>query len=301
MRRYAAVVAVVLMMGTSPLHAQEAIYTVTMTSADVHKAPSTGSAVIGRAPRGKTFPVMRSLGSWVSIAWPDAETGIAYLHVAWGRISRGADLEALRISGSGLQQNAGAPSESERLTQVASTTAASQGQVRVLPEPRVAARPRAALSLPSHLVGIGGRISRPASGLAIAGRGWTYGALGAQIEAGRTTYTSLVGAGQLQTMQLAPSIMYSLPDLVTNAVWVRPYAGAGLTINRSTLRGAVDVPVAARSGLGSQILSGAELTWARLPQFAVSADLRQQWAPPTFDGFELGGFAVSMSAHWYVK
>src|SRR5688572_27763227 len=102
MRHYAAAVTVMLVMGTSPVYAQDTLFVVTMTSADVHKAPSTGSAVIARAPRGKAFEVRRELGSWVSVAWPQADTGVAYLHVAWGRITHGAAVEAPRAIGAGL-------------------------------------------------------------------------------------------------------------------------------------------------------------------------------------------------------
>src|SRR5688572_33288610 len=93
MGRYAAAVAAVLVMSTPPLYAQGASFIVMTTSADIHKAPSTGSVVIGKALRGKTFEVRRELGSWVSVSWPDTDQGVAYLHVAWGRISRGADLQ----------------------------------------------------------------------------------------------------------------------------------------------------------------------------------------------------------------
>src|SRR5687768_3162619 len=172
MRRYAGAVAMMLVMSSSPLYAQETVFIVTMTSADVHKAPSTGSAVIGRAPRGKAFPVTRNLGSWASVSWPDAETGVAYLHVAWGRVSSATDPAALRASGSGLP-DAGAASRSERTTPALSTTAVSAAPVRAAQEPIAGVRPRPALSLPSHLVGIGGRISRPANGIALAGRAWT--------------------------------------------------------------------------------------------------------------------------------
>lgn len=289
MGRYAAAVVIVLVMGTSPLYAQDALFVVTTTSADVHKGPSTGSAVIGKASRGKSFPVIRELGSWVSVSWPDAE-GVAYLHVAWGRISRGAAAEILGATGAGWSAE-GSGSKADP-----STTA-----VRAAQAPRTSKPSGPALSLPSHVVGLGGRIGTRAIGVAIAGRAWAHGPLGVQIEAGQSTYTSVVAPGQLRSMQLAPSIMYSPPNRVTNAIWARPYIGAGVNIYRSTLRDSLGVSDAVRHGFGSQVFGGAELTWARLPQFAMSADLRQQWAPPPFNGFELGGVGVSMSAHWYVK
>jgi hypothetical protein len=294
MSRYAAVVAAVLVMGAPPVYAQDAVFVVMTTSADIHKAPSTGSAVIGKAPRGKTFEVRRELGSWVGVSWPDADQGVAYLHVAWGRISRGADVQVHAATGvaTGVTLPAAGP---------ASASNASTSDVEIPQVPRATALPRRARSLPSHVIGLGGRMASREIGFAATGRAWTYGPFGVQIEAGRPTYTSAVAPGQLRSLQLVPSVMYSPPDLVTNAIWTRPYVGAGVDLHRATLRSTIGGADAVDHLLGSHIFGGAEFTWASLPHFTLSADMRQQWAPPTFPGFELGGFGVSLSAHWYVK
>jgi hypothetical protein len=298
MRHYAAAVAVMLVMSTSPLYAQETLFVVTMTSADVHKAPSTGSAVLARAPRGKAFEVRRELGSWVSVAWPQADTGVAYLHVAWGRITHDAPVEAPRVTGVNL---APADAASQPL---ASSTAVQGAQVPgTVSRPAPVTNPGTrAISLPSHVIGLGGRMGSRAIGVGATARAWALGPLGVQIEAGQSTYTSAVAPdAQLRSMQLAPSIIYAPPDLVTYAIWARPYIGGGINLYRSTLRSTLGGPRAVDNSFGSQVFGGAEFTWASVPQFAVSADVRHQWAPPTFDGFELGGRGVSLSAHWYLK
>jgi hypothetical protein len=292
MCRYAAVVAAMLVMSAPTVYAQDAVFVVMTTSAEIHKAPSTGSAVIGKAPRGKTFEVRRELGSWVSVSWPDADQGVAYLHVAWGRISRGADVQVASATGVALEASGPAPASNAALT----------SDVQIIPQaPRTTTLPRGAQSLPSHVIGLGGRMGSREIGFAATGRAWTFGPLGAQIEAGRSTYTSAVAPGHLRSLQLAPSVMYSPPDLVTNAIWARPYVGAGVDFHRLTLRSTIGGADAVDRLLGSHIFGGAEFTWANLPQFTLSADARQQWAPPTFPGFELGGFGLSLSAHWYVK
>jgi hypothetical protein len=74
-----------------------------------------------------------------------------------------------------------------------------------------------------------------------------------------------------------------------------------MNLYRSTLRNTFDGAVTVDSSVGSHVFGGAEFTWANVPQFTVSADVRQRWAPPTFTGFELGGRGVSLSAHWYLK
>src|SRR5262245_31940355 len=96
MGRYTAAVVVLIAMGTSPLNAQDVMFVVTTTSADVHRGPSTGSAVIGKAMRGRSLEVRRELGSWVGVSWPDAAGGVAYLHVAWGKLSHVSHDEAVQ-------------------------------------------------------------------------------------------------------------------------------------------------------------------------------------------------------------
>ena len=85
MIRLAAAVGVVLCVSQVTLHAQAPVFTVQAVSADIYKAPSTGSAVIGHAPRGTALPVTRELGSWVKVSWPRAEDGVGYVHVSMGR------------------------------------------------------------------------------------------------------------------------------------------------------------------------------------------------------------------------
>lgn len=289
MGRYAATVALLLMMGASPAHAQKAMFVVTSMSADIHKAPSTGSAVIGKAPRGKAFEVRRELGSWVAVAWPEGDAGIGYLHMTWGAMSAGAAAETSRAS-SATSSAAPSTSQSE-----ASATASQLGQT---PGTRAVSGP--APSLPSHVIGLGARLGTQALGFAATGRAWAQRRIGAQVEAGKSTYTTAFSGNQLTAMQFSPSVIYSPSNLVTNAIWARPYIGGGVNFYRSTFRSSFGLPDVVDSGVGSQMFGGAELTWANLPQVALSADLRHLWAP-TSNGFELGGMGLSVSGHWYVK
>jgi hypothetical protein len=288
MARYAATVALLLVMGASSVYAQKEMF-VTTASADVHKSPSTGSAVIGKAPRGKAFEVRRELGSWVAVAWPEGDAGIGYLHVTWGTMSAGSAAETSRASS--------APASAVPPASPSEVSAATN-QLGQTPGTRAVSGP--APSLPSHVIGLGGRIGTQALGFAATGRAWTQRRIGAQLEAGRSTYTSQFGGNQLRTMQFAPSLIYSPRNLVTNAIWARPYLGGGVNFYRSTFRSSVGFPDVVDSGVGSQMFGGAELTWANLPQAALSADLRHLWAPTT-NGFDLGGMGFSVSGHWYVK
>ncbi len=43
------------------------------------------------------------------------------------------------------------------------------------------------------------------------------------------------------------------------------------------------------------------MTFAAVPQLALSADLGYHWAGAPFAGIELGGLGASLSGHWYVR
>ena len=87
MTRRAAAVLLVLTLFPAVLYAQDTALTVTVQSADVYKGPSTGTPVIGHAPKGDVLPVVRNLGSWVQVAWVAAPDGIGYVHTTMGRLS----------------------------------------------------------------------------------------------------------------------------------------------------------------------------------------------------------------------
>ena len=89
-----AAVAVSLVLSASPLYAQETLFTVTVTFANIHAGPNLYSPIIAIAPPGRTFKVARELGSWVAIRWPASGDGLGYLHTRWGTFSREAAADA---------------------------------------------------------------------------------------------------------------------------------------------------------------------------------------------------------------
>jgi hypothetical protein len=300
MGRRAFALAAVIVLSTSKLHAQDLVFTVSQASVDVHRSPSTGSPVIGKAARGRVFDVTRELGSWVRIAWPEAEDGSGYLHMTFGTISRRsapqltAQPDAGRLAPGVLVTSVG-----EHTVPSPETIAAAQ---RINPRPVTNPVPRSTVSLPSHSIGVGARMGTEALGFAATGRAWGRGPLGVQLEAGRSTYSSPLLTERVSSMQIAPSFVYALPNMVSNALWARPYLGSGLNLYRSSLQSRVSsVSDTVDTGIGAQIFGGAEFTLASVPQLAVSADLRHAWAPTPFSGFEMGGFGFSLSAHWYVR
>lgn len=86
MIRHAVVGAMALCLNPAWLCAQTTVLTVTTASAAVYLRPSTGSLIIGQAPKGTALPVTRELGSWVKVSWPGAQDGVGYVHVSMGLI-----------------------------------------------------------------------------------------------------------------------------------------------------------------------------------------------------------------------
>lgn len=297
MFRHAAAVVIVVCLSPSWLHAQNTLFTV-IGSANVHKAPSTGAAIIGQAPNGAVFKVTRELGSWVRIDWPAAEDGIGYLHASWGRISngsmpatrsvspvRGPSASASPSSASiGVQGNRPGTIQQPLPTELSSTSSATP-----------------------HLIGIGGLGNRMGStlGLGASGRAWFGDRFGIQLNVARYAPTSAVAGQRQTTMQVAPSVLYSLPDKLTDYVWFQPYVGGGLTIHRSTFNsGTPGVEAITDSGMGRQLFGGTAVAFASAPRFTLSVDYGYRWndeplAP--FAGLDLSGKGVSISGHWYVR
>src|SRR5213593_792394 len=98
MIRHVAAVGLVFCLCPSWLSAQTTEFTVNTASANVYKYPSTGSIVIGTAPRGSVFKVTRELGSWVRIVWPNAQDGVAYVHVSMGSVTRSVTPDVTRAT-----------------------------------------------------------------------------------------------------------------------------------------------------------------------------------------------------------
>src|SRR5207249_337068 len=160
----------------SRLFAQTTVFTVAEESANVHKMPSTGSAVIGQAARGTVVEVTRELGSWVKISWPGAPDGAAYMHTSWGTISQRPSTDQTRTvaavsprSELDIASSPNANVRTERTSATASSARASSlGTVYVVP--------------PTHALGLGGRIGGSTLGMGGTIRAWHRDRLGLQLQ-----------------------------------------------------------------------------------------------------------------------
>jgi hypothetical protein len=155
----------------------------------------------------------------------------------------------------------------------------------------------------AHQIGLGGRMGGSTLGFGASARAAMGPRLTMQLELSRYSPTDVAAQERLTSVQFAPSVLYTLPDKLTDYVWIRPYVGGGITIYNSTLGSTVPgiADSVSETSLGNQLFGGTELTFSAVPRFTLSADYGYRWAPTPFDGYELGGTAFALSGHWYVK
>ena len=142
------------------------------------------------------------------------------------------------------------------------------------------------------------------AGFGATARKWWNNRLGVQFEVLHSRLPTLTGIGHVTSFQFAPSVMYSLPNAVSNAVWLRPYVGGGSSVYRTSFNripSDLESPTS-ENVFGLQTFGGAETTFAGAPQFAVSAELGYRWWQQVSTvGVTPSKLGVSLSAHWYVK
>lgn len=292
MIRPASVVVIAVCLLPTLASAQVAEFTVNVQSAAVRKGPSTGSPVVGQASRGAILEVTRDIGAWVKVAWPEAPDGIGYVHQSMGKLSQRASRE-------------------ERLA--AAFASLPPPEPVAMPDP-AAVEPSASIDAsssmrtiyvppPTHVVGFGGQMSGATPGFGFTSRIWSRSRLGVQLDLSRSRLTSTASPERVESTEFAPSVIYALPDYMTDSIWLRPYFGGGAALTRSKLSaGTPEVnPSVTESAFGLRGFGGAEVTIPNLPRFAVSADVGYRWTEQPFAGFELGGLGFSISGHWYVK
>jgi len=261
-------------------------------SADVYKAPSTGSPVIGHAPRGTALPVTRELGSWVKVSWPRAEDGVGYVHVSMGSLGGNTTADMSRPV---------TAARSPQSTPEVATTAAALRRPPATPQgvpTRVVY-----LQAPGHLVGFGGRVGSSNVGFGASARAWSRDRFGIQLDLSHTAVAGVAPTERVSSMQFEPGVLYELADHVADYLWVRPYLGSGINFSRRSLSSTTPgaAPSVSQNNAALQVFGGSELTFAGAPRFAMSVDLAYRWGATEFGGVNLGRVGLSVAGRWYVK
>jgi hypothetical protein len=268
--------------------------TVGAAKAEVRKAPSLASPVIGQASRGTVLDVTRDIGAWVKVDWPDAPDGVGYVHESAGTLSNRPSRER-RIADAvaslpppepAADVSAEVPMTNDVAREVANTAA------RTLYVPP-----------PTHVVGLGGHLSARTPAFGFSSRVWSRHRLGVQVDFSRSQLASDLSADRVRSTEFTPSVIYSMPDYVGESLWLRPYLGGGVAMVRSKRYGGVPEVVQSESAstLGYRAFGGVEATLPGAARLAISADAGYQWAESKFEGFDPAGVRFSIAAHWYVK
>ena len=289
MIRHVVAVAITLLVNTAPVFGQNApapvAELVVNVTADLHKSPTTASEIIGKAPRGTALPINRNLGSWFEVPWPESAGGIAFVHVNTGKIMPRSTTSAPSGAQAAIAQIGAV---------AAAATAANRYENvnadRVMATNRVAARPAGYVSLPQHQIGIGALLNTSTLRFGGSARTWMGRRLGVEFSVSRPELESADGQ-LIPSTQLAPSVLYSLPEAVTDTMWVRPFVGAGPRFYRANLE----------KRMGYEAFGGVEATMAAMPQFALSGEMGYRWSRPWLGDFRPRQIASSVSGHWYVK
>jgi opacity protein-like surface antigen len=267
----------------------------------VHKSPSTGSPVLGRAQRGAQLEVTREVGDWVKVVWMYTSDGKpveeGYVHLSMGVLSRnGSEITAAAAALAAEAPSAPHPAPARASEPTVQSRRLPPGRAGALAEPSPVY-----VNRPTHIVGVGGLMNGATIGFGATMRAWPMERLGVQFGLSRTSTTSATMPGTMTATEFAPSALYSITDRVTDYVWFRPYVGSGVTFVREKLTITPDAVSSNANTFGLRVFGGAELSLAAVPRLGVSADVGYRWAETSFSGFDTRGFGFSISAHWYVK
>lgn len=213
MTRHLVALAAALCISGSQAFAQDIVMTVGAGSADVYKAPTTASPIVGHALGGMVLDVSRELGSWVKVTWPGAPDGAGYVHVSKGTVGPRKPADVARVGAA-----APAPAPAPVATAPART------------EPTTTTN-RAALTRPvyvtpaMHIVGLGATMGGATMGFGASARAWSRKRIGAQIDVSHYAMNDALATQHVTSLQFEPSVLFSLRDTVTDYVWLRPVRG----------------------------------------------------------------------------
>ena len=290
MLRSTAAAALVVCLSPAAVLAQDAMLTVTASSADVYKSPSTGSPVIGHAARGAQLPVTRELGSWVRVSWPSSPDGVGFVHVSTGRVANARPPEEVRAAAGDAVK--AIPERTAALAPPPTNATVASRQAPI--------RPRNATPVP-HLLGIGGGMMAASPvGFGVTARAWRWNRLGLRMDLSRQS-DGTSGGAHASSIHFEPSAIVMLNDYISNYVWFRPYAGGGIGVRRQTFTTGLTGTSTSDNSMGYQLFGGTEVTVANAPQLAVSADLIYRSRASAVDAFDTGGIGLGLSAHWYFR
>lgn len=256
--------------------AAQQTFTITAPAAVVRSEPRLSSPVVREVPRGTVLTVVGTRGEWVAVSMDDTDGSrrSGFVGATLGTLSGGAPL------------------------------ASQEGQ----PSPFAAP-----MAWAPRTIGVGGHVGGFTFGAGVNARLWTSGRVGLQFgfsrfsigdssSFGGATYSSSVSVNQFAPVVL---VRFGEPEADDDVV-IRPYAGGGINVFRTTVSAGGSVPglsfntSESETNFGFQALGGAEIGFRNVPRLTISGDLGYYSTGTSF-GVQLGGFAYGFSLHWYLK
>src|SRR5262249_23268109 len=258
-----------LVLTGAPLHAEAPVtFKVGAAPAEVHKAPTTASPVVGHAARGAVLDVTRELGSWVKIEWPAAQEGVGYVHVSTGTLARAGSTREPKAAAAPTRSGG---AQGPPIPPPPPSAASRAERTESAPPPRPSA---GYVRAPEHVFGVGGRVGAPDFDLGVAARLWSRSHFALQAQLSRASDD----LDRRSTVEFAPSVLYAARDHVDESWWLRPYLGGGPTfVHRTAADGVLPIESIGQGTFGLQGFGGVEVTLPSLPRFAFSADLGYRW------------------------
>lgn len=267
-------------MGASgPVAAQERSFTITAATANIRSEPRVASPVLREVPRGTRLTVLAVEGEWIKISTGgDRAPVVGFVSVTLGTLASHEPVAGSSVGAAFAQPNA-------------------QFSSPMGDAPR--------------LFGVGGMAGGFSFGVGASARYWVSPRAGAQL--GFSRYSLGLGDAGTSSFDFAVSQFsisvlgrFGAPDADDDVV-VRPYAGGGINIFRTTSKltttfaGASYSDGDSESNLGVQGFGGAEIGFRSVPRFTLSGDIGYYTSSTPFSGIQIGGFAFGISAHWYFK
>jgi hypothetical protein len=154
---------------------------------------------------------------------------------------------------------------------------------------------------PTRGMGVG-IVGGSTPGFGASARVWSKSSLGAQLQISRHSFNSTDLLSRATATDIAPSLLFSMRDHLNDRLWWRPYIGlAGHYVHASRTDLIFLYATETASTFGGRVFAGAEMAFARVPQFTISADAGYYHLRPPFVGLDPSGIGFALSGHWYVK
>jgi len=157
----------------------------------------------------------------------------------------------------------------------------------------------------SQQIGVGMRADGFVSAVDFNARIWTEMKLGFEI-----------GFGKRHGWTEVPvSVLYTIAHIDTEPVYIRPYAGGGISYNRIPLgwgynanecvsdwqAGRECEPPTASTKIGGQGFVGAEFTFKAFPRLSVGTDIGHWRVPSGWQGHSFSETGIKLNIHYYLK